>query len=464
MNTDVFDAVVIGSGAAGMAAAQEIAARGGSVALIERAHYLGGECPNFACIPTKTLLKSAELYTLIQHADQFGLGAQAVKADFRSIRAHLETIVRQTGGRHLTADKLHAQGITLVKGTARFIDAHTLDVENHRLSARQFVIATGVRPRVPLIPGLEKINYLTSHSILKLNKFPNSLIILGGGPVGIEYAQMMNAFGVDITLIQREGRILPREDAEAAQLITHQFERVGVTIVTNCLIENVASEQEIISLRGRVNGQIQEYSAEQFMLASGQEPSIDALGLEKIGVHTTDEAIVTDEHLRTTVPNIWAAGDVTGRMQYTHTAHYEGMIAGQNVAEKEKRRLDLTVVPRVVFTHLELASVGLTEAELEAKHRPHLVARADINSLGRALTDGTGEGFVKLLVDPQEGKILGSTIVSPRAGELIHEVALAMKVQADVRQIADLIHAFPTYSEAISSAAHRAVQTLKSRT
>lgn len=455
-----FDVIVIGSGAAGLSAAYGAASQGATVALAERSQYLGGECPNSACIPTQALLRVAKVYSLLQHADQFGLEVGSTTFNYQQIAAHKDHIVAQTAGRNLTASKLADAGITLIRGEARFADIHTLIINGTRYTGRQFVIATGSRPQILPIEGLSQTPYLTYRDMLALKAVPESLVILGGGPVGAEFAQLMAIFGCDVTLLEHCPQLLPQEDVEAAALIEQQLRGFGVDVHTNFSAEHISGGPNTITVRGKSKNTPMSFNAASLLVATGTLPNIDSLNLDRIGVTADHSGIATDDTLRTTVPHIWAVGDVTRLPHFTHTAHYEGSIVAHNLTHQEKRRIDLRIIPRALATIPDIASVGKTEAELTQARRPILVGRAQIETLGRALIDQEQTGFVKLLADASTGQIMGCTIASPHAAEMIHEVAVAMKAALPVQQLVELVHAYPTYAEAIAIAAADAASQL----
>lgn len=451
--SDAFDVVVIGSGAAGLSAATGAAQLGASVALVERSSYLGGECPNTACVPTQALLRAAKTYHLLTHADQLGLPGTTGPVQYRQLKAFKDAIVQQTAGRHLTAARLKEQGVTLVPGDAHFIDHHTLGVGTTRIAGRQFIVATGASPCPPSGIGLEQTPYLTHREAIELTTAPESLLVLGGGPIGVEFAQLFAIFGVDVTVLEYGPYLLPNEDTALSQFIADELTGFGVTVLSNFHAEHTQGTTQGVQLRGTQAGRPHTLTAAQLLVACGARPNVTGLGLEALGVTVTPTGVQTDTYLRTTVPHIWAIGDVTTNPHYTHTAHYQGALVAHNCTQPDKRSLDLRVLPRALATFTDIASVGSTAQQLDAAHRPYVVGHADISSLGRALIDQTQAGFIKLLVDPSSGYILGGSMAVPQAHELIHEVALAMKAQVPVEVLASLLHAYPTYAEGIAVAA-----------
>lgn len=460
MDQSTFDVIVIGAGSAGLAAAEGVAAAGKRVAIVERDRYLGGECPNYGCIPTKSLLRAAKVYSLLSRADEFGLSIERGELQYQLVAAYKDHTVQHTGGRNLTAATLAERGVTLITGPARFVNRHSLRVGKQLISGRQFIIATGSSTAVPALSGLSDVPYLTVHTAINLKQLPQSIIIIGGGPIGVEYATIWNAFGADVTLVEAADRILPHEDEEAGRFIAQCLEERGVTILTNFQTESVKKSGNGISVTGEHDHQSHTLSGEQLMLATGMAPNVEGLNLDLVGVQVEKNGIVTDEHFRTTAAHIWAAGDVTSIARYTPIAHASGRLVAHNMTNPKRETLDLSVVPRCVYLFPELAAVGRTEQELKDIDHAYVVGRASIGSLGRALTDSEHSGFVKLLVDPETGHLLGATIVAERAGEMIHEPALAMKAKLPIQTITGMIHAFPTYSEAILVAAAEAESQL----
>lgn len=461
-NHDLYDVVVIGAGSAGLAAARIVAAAGQRVAIVEQDPYLGGDCPNYACVPTKTLIKASLVYTQAAHADEYGIRVADVQADWPAIVALRRHVVGQTAGHQLTTADLAKDGIHLIRGKATFVAAHTLRIggakaSNSTITGRQFVLATGTHTAVPPIPGLDRVPYLTYRTFLDLKALPDSVIILGAGPVGVEFAQLLSAFGTDVTLIEQRDQILPTEEPETAGIIANLLTGYGVQILTDTTVTKVSGTPQRVTVTTAAATTLE---AKRLMLATGLSPNLEPLNLEALGLRLEHGRLGTNEYLQTKVPYVWAAGDVRGEWQLTHVAHYEGTLVGHNLVGPDRRSLDLSIVPRVVFTHLELASVGQTEAELRSQDVPTVVGTAEIGPLARALTDGRQEGLVKIVAQRDTGQILGASIAAARAGEMIHELALAMAGHIPVGTIAGTLHAFPTYSEAIAVAAGEAANQL----
>jgi pyruvate/2-oxoglutarate dehydrogenase complex dihydrolipoamide dehydrogenase (E3) component len=447
-----YDLVVIGSGSAGSSAAEVAHGYGRSVAIIEQ-DKVGGDCPNYACVPTKALLHSARVYALLKRAQEFGLAAEQIGFDWRRIVERAEWTIRHTGA--ASAERYYAsEGIALFKGTATFENEHRVRVGGHVLRGEHIMIATGSKTRMPPIEGVEAVKPITHKEAIRLPQLPASLLIVGAGPVGCEFAHLFSTFGVQVTLLQKPNAILSHEEPELAQIVQQTLEENGVRIFTGV-------EEKLCAIRGlnktiqaHIGGHVREFSAAEILNAAGRTPQVADLNLDRMGVDTDEKGNVRiDDHLQTTQPRIYAGGDVSGPFLFTHFAHYQGNLAGLNMFSGERPSADYRVVPRVTFTHPEIASVGLTEEEARwAGHRVR-VGKFDLRSLGKSLVESEGVGMVKIIGDARSGEILGGHIVAPAAGEMIHEIVAAMVARATVREVADAIHAYPTYAEGIKVAA-----------
>jgi pyruvate/2-oxoglutarate dehydrogenase complex dihydrolipoamide dehydrogenase (E3) component len=462
-----FDVVVIGSGSAGFAAALAARAAKASVCLVER-DALGGECPNYACIPSKALLRGAKLLRETQRAREFGVSLQHAVADFSAMQAfRAAAILRVTGGKNgeRYVDLAQKAGIEILRGEAAFTDANTVEVGDAVVQARAFVLATGAEEIVPNIPGLADITFLNSREALRLPRQPKSVAIVGGGPVGVELATFFSAVGSRVLLFQRSATVLSREDGEIARLAHEQLKRHGVELFGNASVDELVNARAgIYGVKATAEGKTQMHAVEEVILAAGRRSAVSKLNLSAPGVRlAADGSIAVDERGRTSVSSIFAAGDADGGAMFTHTAHVEGTLAGHNAALAARgartgwMTRDERVVPRVTFADPEIASVGATQGEVAEKFGSALVGRFPVAALGRAVADHVMEGLVKIVAHPKNRRVLGCHIASERAGEMIHEAALAMHLNATVDRLASMIHAYPTYSEAIAGAASAAV-------
>lgn len=460
-----FDVVIIGSGAAGFAAAEAARGQGVSVCVIEKDKF-GGECPNYACVPSKALLKTAKVYRLAKHSREYGVTCKGIDVDFEEIVKYRQKVVENITGGGQYGDRFvkmaERLNLLLIRGSANFVDENTVEVGGNLIKGKSFVIAAGTVDYVPQINGLDQAHFLGWKEALQLKRQPKSLAIVGGGPVGSELATFFGSLGTRVILFEFADTILPQEDEEISQLAEQAIKNHNVEVVSQ------AKVMEIIDARGGVYGlkvqrgsSLQTHAVEQLIIAAGKRSNTEGLSLEAAGVAVDDRGtVVTDAQQRTNIRHIFAAGDVDGGLRFTHTAHHEGRVAGHNAAlqaknkRADKMESDLRVVPRVTFVEPEVASVGATSQELKTKYAQLLVGRYAIANLGRAATDNAPEGLVKIIAHPKTGKILGGHIMSARAGEIIHEIALAMHLNASVEKLGSMIHAFPTYSEAVMAAAN----------
>ncbi len=457
-----FDLIVIGAGSSGLAAVQAARASGASVCLIEKAK-LGGECPNSACVPSKALLKTANVYRQASQAKLFGTELGKLGFDFVSIMRYRQSVidaVTGAGGSERYLRLLQKMQVTLVQGAATFIDDHTVEVLGQHYFGSCFVIATGTVDFVPSIRGIDEIPLLSWKEALSTTRQPKSIATIGGGPVAVEIATFYSTFGTRVVILEPGKSILAREDVEIAALAQESLRALGVEIITNAnILELIHGRGGVFGLHVESDGEPITIAVERIMLAAGKRSNIEGLGLEEIGVSLTDHAeIKTSSDLATSIRHIFAAGDVNGGMLFTHVAHYEGHVAGWNAAQlsKNKRtreKIDERVVPRVTFLCPEVASVGMTQEEARKKFGKVLVGRANIGILGRAVADHSRVGLVKLVCHPKTRKLLGAHIIAARAGEMVHEAALAIHLNATVDKVASMIHAYPTYSEGLKVAA-----------
>jgi len=462
-----FDVVVIGSGSAGFSAAEAARGKGVSVCLIEK-DRLGGECPNWACIPTKALLKSAHVFRTVKRAAEFGINIGSAQADFGKVMAYKDRVVSaitgggEVGTRYETLIK--ELGLEYRRGSASFEDAETIIVHGHdggeeRIRAKAFVIATGTVEFIPPIPGLMESGFWTFKDAVSMTQAPRSIAIIGAGPVGCEFATFFSTFGTKTTLIQSAPTVLGREDKEIAEMAGEALKMLDVDLLLGANVVSVTTNGDQKMVTADVGGMRQVVTAEAILLATGKKANVDGLTLGSAGVIVDPRGnIQTDAHQRTSQGHIFAAGDVDGGYQFTHTAHVEGSIAGANAAQialgktRGLEKVDERVVPRVTFLEPEVASVGMTSDEVKQKFGGALVGRFPIAALGRSVTESSNYGRIKLVAHPETGFLLGAQMIGPHAGEVIHELALAIHLNATLDDLGSLIHAFPTYSEAVAAA------------
>lgn len=460
----IYDVIVIGSGSAGFSAAEAARAQGASVCMIEE-ERLGGECPNYACVPSKAILKAAKAYRSLMVARHFGVQTGKVSFDFAEVMKYRQGAVDTiTGGGSFGRryeQIFKKMGVDVKQGRARFVAEDTVEVESEHLRARAFVVATGTVDFIPPIPGLDRAKHLEWKEAIQMTKQPKSLGIIGGGPVGCEIATFFASFGTRVVLVQSAPHVLHREDPEIAGLARQALEGLGVEVVTSAnVFEVVNGGAGVYGMQVDVGGNRKMHAVEQLIVATGRRANTQGLHLEEADVKTDERGwIVTNREQRTSASHVFAAGDVDGGMQFTHTAHHEGYVAGYNAALTAKNRRtarmksDERVVPRATFIVPEVASVGMTAPEAQKAYKKALVGRCEIATLGRAVTDSARFGLLKIVAHPKTRKVLGGHMIGERAGEVIHEIALAIHVGASVDKLATLIHAYPTFSEAVAVAA-----------
>ncbi len=441
-----YDLIVIGTGAGGGVAAHMAAAKGKRVAVIEQ-EKLGGECPNYGCVPTKAILQAAETFTTIKHAHNFGIEVNAPKADFVAIKSWKDQAVKNTGTEEGKA-AYQSDGIAVISGHAHFIDPWTLSVNGKRHTAHQFLIATGTHDLVPPIPGLKEAGYIGYREALELTKLPKKLCVIGGGAIGSEFTHYFSSFSTEVHLMEFAPRLMAREDEEMSELLQAIFENNGVSVHVESRVVKVEKKgsQKVVSFEKL--GKVSKITVDEVLLAAGKVPNTD-LGLENAKVdYDPRRGITVDGHMQTSNPHIYAAGDVTGGYMFTHVASYESRIAGHNMFSTLKHVADYRAVPRCVFVDPEFAAVGATEAELKTKSAKYQVAALPTSIIGRANTSQEDTGFVKILAD-KKGRILGASVVAPRAGEMIQELTMAVQWRMKASKIDYTMHAYPTWSQAV---------------
>lgn len=442
--------VVIGAGSAGLVAALIAATVRARVTLVER-DRMGGDCLNTGCVPSKALIRSARIARYLQRAEEFGLAPVEVQARFPEVMRRVHGVIARIEP-HDSVERFTGLGVDCLHGAARVVSPWEVEVNGRRISARNIIIASGGRPRVPDIPGLADIPYLTSDSVWELQVLPPRLLVIGAGPIGCELAQAFAGLGSAVTLMTRADAVLPREDPEVSELVAERFAREGIEVL-------VAAEPVRFTpgnCRYRRDGSEQSLAFDRVLLAVGRSANVEGLGLEDLGIELDEQGrVAVDPYLRTSVPTLFAAGDVTGPYQFTHMASHQAWYASVNAlfGRLRKFRVDYSVVPWATFTAPEVARVGLNERDALDRDIPFEVTRYGLDDLDRAIADGEGHGFVKVLTRPGSDRILGVTIVGYHAAELINEYILAMRHGIGLNKILATIHIYPTLSEANKFAA-----------
>ena len=443
-----FDFVVIGGGSAGYAAARTASEAGAKVAIVDKGP-LGGLCILKGCMPTKTILRSSDVMSLMHRAKEFGLRATNVQARLSEINTRKKRLVKEFADYRIK--QLKSPRFTLIRGKAQFVDNTAIRVSGKTIKAKSFLIGTGsVAAHIP-IPGLDDAGYITSDEALELRKQPKSMIVLGGGPVATELAQFFCRIGTRVSLIQRSNHIFSSTDEDLAKPIEARFQEEGMAVYTGTQLHKFTAKNGLKTAHFTHNGKPKRTSAEVVLQALGRKPNIEGLCLEKAGVDVQNGRIVVDNHMRTSAPNIYAAGDCTGLYEIVHIAIQQGEIAGHNaVHNTPKKAIDYRLKAEVIFTDPQFASVGLTEKECKNKGIAYRVATYPFGDHGKSMVLGETHGLVKILCDPQSGEIIGGHIVGPDAGELFHELIAFMYFRGTVMDLMAMPHYHPTLAEILT--------------
>lgn len=448
--------IVIGGGAAGLVSAYIAAAVKAKVTLIE-AHKMGGDCLNYGCIPSKALIKSAHVAHTLKHAEQYGLENQIPSFSFRKVMARIHEVIK-TVAPHDSIERYTQLGVDVVEGYATIVDPWTVEIKRsdsttQRLTTRSIIIAAGACPFVPTLPGLEAVGYVTSDTLwdefAKLDAPPARLVVLGGGPIGCELAQSFARLGSQVFQIEMAPRILSREDVEVSEFAQRSLEQNGVAVLTSHKALRCEQEGERKFIIVEHEGIEQRIEFDALICAVGRVARLSGYGLEALGIET-NRTVIANEYMETLYPNIFAAGDVAGPYQFTHTASHQAWYAAVNAlfGEWKKFKVDYRVIPWTTFIDPEVARVGLNEQEAKEKGIAYEITRYGIHDLDRAIADSAAQGFVKVLTIPGKDRILGVTIVSAHASDLLAEFVLAMKHGLGLNKILATIHTYPTMSEA----------------
>jgi len=444
-----YDLVVLGGGTAGLVSAAGAAGLGARVALVER-HFLGGDCLNFGCVPSKAILRSAAVLAEIRQASRFGVRASSdPEIDFESVMSRMREIrarISPTDSAPRFRDEL---GVDVFLGTGRFSNARSLAVADDTLHFRKAVIATGARPILPGIPGLAEAAPLTNETIFSLTELPRRIAILGGGPIGCELAQAFARFGSETHLIEQSSQFLEREDAEAAKTLEESLRSDGVAIWQESQMTRVEKKNDERHIRLEKSGETFDLTVDAILVAAGRAPNVENLGLEDAGVEYSRHGVTVDDRLRTTNRRIFAAGDVCMEQKFTHAADFAARTVIQNALFFGRKKLSALTIPWCTYTDPEIAHVGLSESEARTKGIAIDSFTRSFAEVDRALTDGEESGFVKIHVAKGGDRIVGAVIVARHAGDLIGEISLAMAAGAGLARLANVIHPYPTRAEAI---------------
>lgn len=454
MNTsDTYDLIVLGGGMAGLPISIKGARKGLKTVLIEDG-YLGGTCLNRGCIPTKTMIRSAEVANLIDRAEEFGITIDGeAQTDMTAVGERTQRILESI--REGAYDNVeNTENLDLIEGRGVFESPTEIAVDDRVLPADKIVVNTGARPAKPPIEGLDEVPTLDSTSALELTDVPRHLAVVGGGYVGCEYAQMYARFGADVTMFQRGERLLLQEEPDVGSVLKEVFESEGIDVQTNATVERLESTESGIEVSASEGKETTTIEASHVLIAAGRQPNSDGIGLEEAGVSTDErEFVEVDEQFRTTADGIWALGDVVGGPMFTHSARDDADLLYRHLIKDEEINAHDRIVPHAVFTDPQVGRAGLTEQEAKDAGHEVAVGRTDYAEQGKPNVLGETEGFVKIISDAEMDEILGCHIVGEQGADIIHEVVVAMQLGATPQDIADTIHIHPTLPEVINSAA-----------
>ena len=441
-----YDLIILGSGAAAFGAAIKAVDLGAKVAMIEKG-TIGGTCVNVGCVPSKHLLLVGEINYYRNHGHA-GLDVSTTLDFTATINEKREIVQGLRNGRYI--DVIDALGITLVKGKAVFVSKNEVKVNGRILQAEKFIIATGSSPHIIPLDGIEKVDYLTNVEAMELSELPESMVILGGRALGLEFAQMFSHFGTKVTVLQRSPRIIPEEEGIISDYLKTYLEEEGINIQTNVGLKGVRKERGNIIVSALVEDEKREFEAEKLLMSTGRKPNTRDIGLEKAGIEISDNGeIIVNEEMRTSTPNIWAAGDVLGEPMLETVAGKEGAIAAENALTNRGKKMDFGAVPHAVFTIPQVASVGLTEKQADDKGITCRCSAIPMELVPKALLAKDTRGLIKMVIDARTERIIGVHILASLAADMIHEGVLAVKYGLTIDDIIDTVHVFPTMAEAV---------------
>ena len=451
----LYNVVVIGGGTAGLVTAAGTAALGGRVALIER-NKMGGDCLNYGCVPSKALIASARLIDRIRHASRWGLEGQEAKFEFENV---FESMRSRRGkiAPHDSIERFESLGVDVFSGEASFESPNEVMIDDQKLQAKNFVIAAGTRAGIPPIDGIQNVPFFTNETIFdELRTKPESMIVLGGGPIGCELGQAMSRLGVKVTIVEVLDQILPKEDRDVADWMETHLETEDIRVLRSSKATRVSVRDGRVrfELARRTPGSLEteptQIVTDTLLVSAGRVPNTERLNLEAAGVKYNSRGIEVNAYLQTSQPHIYAAGDIVGPYQFTHIADAQARVVVRNILmpfQSLRQKMDYSVVPWCTYTDPEVARVGLNEADAKQQNISYELISVGISELDRAVVEGEELGFIKVLAAKGTDRILGVTIVAAHAGDVLHEFVLAMKHRIGLGQLASTIHAYPTFAE-----------------
>jgi len=442
-----YDVVIIGGGSGGLVVASAAAQLKAKVALVEK-DRLGGDCLWFGCVPSKSLLHASRVAHQVKTSSRFGIYSTPPDIQFSEAIGHVQQAISNIQPND-SPERFQSLGVEVIFGQGEFKDQRTFTVNGRDLTARAFVISTGSRPKVPPIEGIEEAGFLTNEQVFSLKERPESLAVIGAGPIGCELGQAFHRLGSQVTMISSRDHILPKEDPEAALVVEQQLEADGINLIRGKRAQKV----EVIDGKKHLWVGDEKVVVNEILVSSGRVPNVNSLNLEAAGVQYNEKGLLVNQKLQTSNKRIYGCGDVIGGYQFTHVAGYEAGVVIQNALFFPSAKADYRVIPWATFTEPELARVGLSEKQAKERYGNEFeVLKQEFADVDRAQAEGATEGFAKIITTPK-GQILGAHIVGPSAGEIIHEVILAMKNQLPVSALTGMIHIYPTLSEVNSKAA-----------
>ena len=460
---DTYDLTIIGGGSAGLVLAVAGARLGKKTALVEK-HRIGGDCLWTGCVPSKALLKAAKVANYTRNAEKYGINVQDTTPNWQRVMDYVRGTQHAIEKEHDNPERFREMGVDVIFGDGHFeapdtfVVADTESGETRTLKSKKFVISTGSRPVAPPIPGLESCDYLDSETVWELEEFPERLLVVGAGPIGIELGQAFHRLGADVTISQRSERILTKEDTDVSEQMLGYLREEGIAIRLNTNIAQIVQHEDAINVTfsrsqtsptNNSENDTTEQTFDKILIAAGRAPNVEGLELDKIGVQVGSRGIEVNNRLQTSVRNIYAAGDVIGHYLFTHVAAFQAQLLLRNIFFPLSNTINYAVVPWTTFCDPEVARCGLTEAEAREKHGDVDVFTLDQSDVDRAVAEGEIHGFNKIIASRWTGKILGVHLVGTNAGEVVHEYVLAMQQEIPLRKLSGMIHVYPTFSSSV---------------
>ena len=447
-----YDITIIGGGSGGLTAARVATALGANVLLVDK-ERIGGDCLNYGCVPSKSLIHVARVVQQAREAMSLGLAPANLGVDMVKVSAYIQKVIEGVQ----EAEKKYVDGVTVRYGKVSFRSSVELLLDDEQITSRNTLIATGSRPAVPIIEGLQEVGYLTNEGAFSLAALPASLLIIGGGPIGVELGQAFGRLGTKVTIIQRAEHLLPKEDPEVSETIATVLQSEGVQVVTSARVLKVCRKGNQKVATVRQGNQLLNFEADEILLALGRYPNVEGLDLEAAEIEYDSQGIKVDEYLQTSTSNILAIGDVIGNYLFTHVAAYQAGIAVRNaLLPLGKKKVDYRVVPWCTFTDPEAARVGLTPQEAEKLYKQIRIVKLPWADIDRAQTENETVGFIKLVLAGKKDEIVGAHMVGAHAGEMLGEMSLAMQHNLTINDIFNTIHVYPTMNTGLQQAAFEA--------